>query len=745
MGICVGIDLGTTFSAVARINPKTGQPEIVRNSDDAPITPSVIQFLEDGSCICGAEAKEAVEDGEYGCTSVFKRFMGTQQICCSAYGREYTARELSAILLSHLKKEAEAALGETITEAVITVPAYFFNDEREDTVYAAEKAGLKVRQLVNEPTAAALNYGLKHWRENAMIMVYDLGGGTFDVTLVGMGKDHQLESIATNGDHMLGGKDWDSRLADLVMDRIYDETYVDVREDQALENEIRSQAEGWKKSLSKFQSVDCRVNVPGFGTVVITVTREDFDNATRALLNRTAARCEDVLRSRKLTWKDVTDVLLVGGSTRMPQVGSFLQQMSGKQPLTHVHPDEAVALGAAMQTKIKKEKYYVYVDPFEKDDRDAQTRGLFRKPKVSENRDSIAMKYSGPVSQAQPVLDVALIGKRDVQAHGMGIISVDPEGREYINENIIPPNMPIPVKSARAFRFYTNARGENELEIFVLEGEGKPLECRIDAKYVASGIRHVRGGETILRVQYSFDRNSIIHVQVRQEDDDHDLPIRKESIDQQELAKFGRPIDPSEFRARAQLTIVLAVDVSYSMHGSPLSAAKDAMVDFVKRYEGTGARIGVIMVADRTQWAVHPTEDYDACIRSIRAIDCNREVGFCNEAHPFDDILSALSGLDGSRHAVVLADGIWENQSAATAGARRCNDAGITTAAIGFGSADQKFLESLSSSGDLAILSSQSELTRSFGKIAQSIGSGEGGRSGKSGQSSAVEAWETND
>lgn len=741
MGAVVGIDLGTTFSVVAWINPKTNSPEIIKNSNDMAITPSVIQFREDGSWICGDEAKEAFEDGEYGCTSAFKRFMGTNEICCSAYGKNYTAKELSAILLSHLKKEAERTLGQEISDAVITVPAYFFNDEREDTIYAAKKAGLRVKQLVNEPTAAALNYGLKQWRENAIIMVYDLGGGTFDVTLVGMGSDYQMESIATVGNHILGGKDWDDCIAELVMDKIYDETHVSLQDDQDAKNEVKSKAEGWKKKLSKSVSVECKVNVPDYGTVSVELTKDEFEMATHHLLDQTAALCEDVLKKRNLTWHNVTDVLLVGGSTRMPQVSEFLTKLTGKKPLTHVNPDEAVALGAAMQTALKQEDYLVYAEPVKS--QKAEAKGLLglmkRQTSTSDVKvEDFAVKYSKPVRQAQALADVALIGKRDVQAHGMGIIAVNQEGTAYINENIIPPNVAIPVKAARSFMFATSARGDNELEVFVLEGEEAPKDCQINAKYVVSGIRHEKDG-TIIRVQYSFDRNSIIHVQARQGKDMHDLPIRKVSIDPQELEKFALPIDPKEFRQHS-LTIVLALDVSGSMSGTPMDDAKKAMVSFVRKYEDTAAEIGIIAVSDKVHWAQRPTDDYALCISAINELQCG-QTGYGNSAHPYNEIRNELSGASGEKYAIILADGMWSHQNLAIQCAKDCNRDGIETAAIGFGTADKKFLDAVSSQRDLSIMTTQSELTHSFGKIAQSIGTG--ARKGKKGSESVAETWET--
>lgn len=741
MGTVVGIDLGTTFSAVAWINPKTNMPEIIRNSEDEPITPSVVQFLEDGSIICGAKAKEAYEEGVHGCASSFKRFMGTNTVCCISNGQEYTARDLSAILLTHLKKEAELALGQTITDAVITVPAYFYNDEREDTLYAAKKAGLHVLQLIHEPTAAALNYGMKFWRENAVIMVYDLGGGTFDVTLVGMGANHQMESIATEGDKSLGGKDWDERIVGLIKQKVYEEVQYQLDDNQALVNEIHGQAEIWKKRLSRNPSVDCKVYIPDFGEVTVTLTRQEFDDATIDLLEETSSLCEAVLQKKALAWANVTDVLLVGGSTRMPQVSEMLTRLAGKKPISHVNPDEAVALGAAMKTVMASEEYVDYT-PVAKRTPEGKNEasGTFRREAPSE-REDVAVRYRKPVKPSEALGDVAIIRNREVQAHGMGIIAVNPEGTAYINETIIPPNMAIPVKSARAFLLPTRAYQNNELEVFVLEGEGPIASCQVNAKYVASGIHHEQGG-ALVRVQYSFDRNSIIHVQVRQGMENHDLPIRKEPIDPEELYKYTLPIDSEEFR-QTELIIVLALDVSGSMSGSPMQDAQKAMCSFVEKYKDSGALIGVVAVSDRAQWITRPTGYYDQCIKAINSMTCG-QTGYGNSADPFDLIYKEIANESGERYIIILADGVWSYQEKAVQEAHKCNSAGIETAAIGFGSADKKFLDQVSSKKDLAFLTSQSELTQTFGKIAQSIGTG-GGAQKHIGAESVTDTWETND
>lgn len=748
MSVSVGIDLGTTFSAVAWIQPRTQKPEILLNSDDRPITPSVIQFFQDGTHVCGWEAKDALDSGEENCASIFKRKMGTNEICISCFGKDYTAEDLSALLLAHLKREAEDRIGQSIDSAVITVPAYFFNDERQATIRAAQKAGLKVLRIINEPTSAALSYGLKSWRENAVIMVYDLGGGTFDVTLVGMGANHSMESLGTNGDHILGGKDWDNALAEIVLDKLTGELGINVRESDDNVHNVYVNAEMWKKKLSQAGgSTVCKLPIDGYGTASITVTREEFDAATSDLLGKTISLCELVLKKAGLTWNNVTDTLLVGGSTRMPQVKQRLTELTGKAPIAHVNPDEAVALGAAIQSQLEEEDYIEYIRPVPKQEEKKQGFSLFRKVRTADSQpkqhDNLLLKYSRPVQAAKPVDDLVVLTKRDVQAHGMGIITVNPEGTAYINENIIPPNMPIPIKSAQSFKFFTSPRGDNELEIFVVEGEGAPLTCNINAKYVASGIRHIKGGSTLLRVQYSFDRNSIIHVQVRQEDDCVDLPLRKEPVLQEELYKFGQPID-NVVSERDRLTIILAIDVSGSMKGQPLEDAQNAMISFAKQFEDTGTGIGVLAVSEDIKWVLKPSDDIDVVIRALRNVKAGM-TGWGSSAHPFDVARQHLSQIRGQSYIIVLADGQWSCQFDAIRAAQKCHEMGIEVAAIGFGSADESFLNSISSQKDLSILTDQSMLTQSFGKIAQSIGPKASGKKGQDGGTSSTPTWETDD
>lgn len=734
MGVNIGIDLGTTYSVTAWINPITKLPEIIKNENGHMITPSVIHFTGDGKYECGEDAKEAFEDNEPYTASAFKRFMGTKEICCSAYGHDYTAYDLSAILLKYLKEQAEDTLGQKVDGAVITVPAYFHNKEREDTLNAGKAAGLNVLGIIHEPTAAAMCYGVQKWRENAIIMVYDLGGGTFDVTLVGMGKDHRLESLCTDGDHKLGGKDWDEKLAGLVMKKIQDEYQPELsREDETeLLNKLRSSAEGWKKELSKQSaSVTCKVRVKGCGLCSVVVTREEFDRETEVLLDMTGGKCEAVLYKKGLTWENITDVLLVGGSTRMPQVRDFLaNKRGGKEPISHVNPDEAVALGAAIQTAAEGQEYKILsVSKGGPKDAD-ELKGA-----------SLVMRYSGPVGN--PVaLSFASISARDVQAHGMGIVAVDEKGTAYVNENIVPPNTSFPVKYAKGVVLHTSPTETNEMEVFVLEGTEKQPGLNVyNAKYVVSGIRHEKDG-ALIRVQYSYDRNGIIHVQARQGTDDYDLPIREEEVTDEDRARFDGPVERTGGTGE-DCTLIMSLDVSGSMAGAPIENAKGAMIEFVNQFRESGAKIGAQIVSDSNKWIIHPTDKYDQCINKIQSIKCG-ETGYGNLTHPFEEIYSELSSVSGTRYAIVLADGVWCRQENAIAKAKKCHGAGIEICGMGFGYADKDFINAISSRSDLSMFTKDSSgLGACFGKIAQVIGTGSKKGTGGSAMSSTAATWKT--
>ncbi|CCQ63061.1 Hsp70 family protein [Crocosphaera watsonii] len=344
----VGIDLGTTFSVVAYINK--GKPEIIPNDQGNRITPSVVD-LGSYPPLVGDDAKEKQSLGDKQVYAFFKRDVDNPHALYLENDQEFTPIDLSSMVLSYLKKCAEEFLEQSVTDAVITVPAYFNNMQREATIEAGKKAGLNVLRIINEPTAAAIAYGVRPNQTQSKILVYDLGGGTFDVSLVDV-MDDELRVIATDGDHILGGKDWDDRILQYLSTKFEDDFGVELIGEDF--NELMTLAEKTKISLSTKKSV--KVSVQGSGyQEKYEITREQFEELTKDLMERTQMLVNIVLEDANITWNDIDGVVLVGGSTRMPMVREYVEKMSGKRPLGGVNPDEAVALGAAIQAAMDVE------------------------------------------------------------------------------------------------------------------------------------------------------------------------------------------------------------------------------------------------------------------------------------------------------------------------------------------------------------------------------------------------------
>ena len=353
MGKVVGIDLGTTFSAIAHVN-EHGQPEIIPNVETERITPSVILF-EDDLVTVGKIAKQNARAVPDQIVEFVKREMGKskEEFFRNFDGKDYSAEELSALILTKLKQDAEAYLGEEITDVVITVPAYFHDAEREATRNAGTIAGLNVLQVLNEPTAAALAYGIDRLGSNQNVFVFDLGGGTFDVTVMEV-SESAIKMIATNGDHRLGGKDWDDQIIRYIAENFDLEHGENPLTDLHAYQDLQTIAISAKESLSQRQKARIICGYNG-KTTRVELTRETFEELTAELLEKCRSLCEVVLAEAKMTWDQIDTVLLVGGSTRMPMVQAMISEISGKQinPM-EVNPDEAVAIGAALQGTLRQ-------------------------------------------------------------------------------------------------------------------------------------------------------------------------------------------------------------------------------------------------------------------------------------------------------------------------------------------------------------------------------------------------------
>ena len=682
MGAFVGIDLGTTYSVVAYIN-RDGQPEAIKTEFGKTTTPSVVYFGP-GAPLVGETAKQEQAAGDDAVASFFKRNMGDPYFVLSFGGPDYTPTDLSALVLAHLKAQAEAFLKTPVTDAVITVPAYFDHAKRMATKQAGEQAGLRVLAIISEPTAAAFAYGLRPSQTAQNVLVYDLGGGTFDVSLVAI-TPTELRVIATDGDHNLGGRDWDDRLVLQLQHQFETEFGADLVGDDF--NRLLVQVEEAKRSLSDRQSVAIRVTAGGH-TATYTITREQFEGLSRDLLERTAQLTENVLRQAHLTWADISGVLPVGGSTRMPMVRTWIERMSGKPPMGGIHPDEAVALGAAIQA------------------------GL-----VIEQEQALRLGPSAP----RPIEMGLLRGRKtqDVIAHTLGLIAESEGGDRYLNSHLIPKNSPIPADRTRTYSLRMRRDGPTELEVFVTQGESDdPQACTYLGLYSFTDFPPLNVPEVEVDVKYAYDSSGIVQVEANEHSTRKPLKLEIKPVPPDVPSRFLG--SPGRQRGGAPMTIYLAFDVSGSMCGDPIADAQEAARGFVRQLTMQSTAIGLIAFSDGTHVDQKATHSEQEIGRAIDQLSCC-STGGGNEGDPFDTVYQLLHDVPGPRFAVVLADGVWSHQGRAIERAKRCHQAEINVIAIGFGSADKEFLRQIASTEQGSIFTTQGGLGDAFSTIAREL------------------------
>ena len=464
MSKIIGIDLGTTNSCVAVI--EGGKPVVIPNAEGQRTTPSVVAFTNNGERLVGAPAKRQAVTNARRTVSSIKRKMG-EDIRVTIDGRQYSPQEISAQILQKLKSDAEAYLGEPVTEAVITVPAYFNDAQRQATKDAGRIAGLNVRRIINEPTAAALAYGLDNGRTQK-VMVYDLGGGTFDVSLIQIG-DGVVQVLATCGDNHLGGDDFDDRVADWLLKQFSGQYGIDLSGDMVAMQRIREEAEKAKKELSSARSTD--ITLPFITTgpqgplhLQATLTRAEFDAMTADLVERTALPVKNALGDAGLAANDLDQVLLVGGSTRIPAVQAKVMRMIDLEPSKSLNPDECVALGAAVQA------------------------GRLGGEMISGGQDLL-------------LLDVTPL-----------TLSIETVGG--VATHLIDRNSAIPTRFSKIFT--TAAPFQSTVEIKVLQGEREfAKDNKLLGTFTLRGIKRAWAGVPQIEVTFDIDANGIVKVSAR--------------------------------------------------------------------------------------------------------------------------------------------------------------------------------------------------------------------------------------
>jgi len=674
MPLSIGIDLGTTNSAIAYVD-KHGRPVVIPNELGKTITPSVICF-KDGKQLLGEEAKEMQALGMYPVAAFFKRQMGDELFIFHADGVDYSATELSTILLKKIKLDAEGFLKQKVTDAVITVPAYFRDQERNATIEAGRAAGINVLQVINEPTAAAVAYGLNNTKAKQKILIYDLGGGTYDVTLLEF-DSKCVRVINSDGDHQLGGKDWDDRIIEHLASQFRDEYGIDPLEDAESLADLLVQAEEAKKHLTTFEKTKISMFYEG-EKGRYELFRTTFEQITSDLMERTMSMTMKVLEDMRLGPSDIDGVLLVGGSTRMPMVKCFIEKQFGKPPMSGVNVDEVVALGAA----------------------------LVAEERINNGKSKKVFALKGRIKTI------------DVTNHSLGMIAINTDQTAYVNSIILPKNAEIPCQEVRPYQHRTSSRSDNELEIYMTQGESEsPADVSCLGRYVVSGIAHQKGGLAVIDVGYHYDESGTVRVNAIDRNSKNSLVV---SIEKFPIGMPERFLGAPELQAEEpeHVTAYLAFDLSGSMSGRPLKEAKKAAVGFLKNSDLSHCSIGIIAFSDRVKTKLKASQNAKKIKRAIDDLTVG-ETGGCNDAHPFDEIFGLMSKSDGRRFGVVLADGVWSYQDKAIKQAKHCHVNNIEVIAIGFGGADKGFLKEIASSDEGSFYTSMEGLVETFSSIAQ--------------------------
>lgn len=701
----VGIDLGTTYSAVATFDNALKRVQVFKNSMGSETTPSVV-WIDGGHVTIGEEAKNEQKSGNTSTAAFYKSMMGNKDYSAYLEGKEYSAQDLSALFLRELKKDIESTNDVEITGAVITVPAYFNEKQRNATLEAGKTAGFKVLKIINEPTAAIIAYGLTGGQDKN-VLVYDLGGGTFDVTIAHV-SGTSIDVLSTNGNHQLGGRDWDQALIDLVVEKFYDENGISITDYPEDMKELQVKCEDAKKRLTSMPATNVSIVCQGI-TGRYDITREEFEDRTSNYLNETMFLIQSCFNEiseesgRTFDWRNIDEVVLVGGSTRMPQVKDAVVRAYGKPPITKdINVDTIVASGAAMQAELCV----------------SQTLTLSVAGKVDEKTG----QRSGPMT-----LTISNSQIQDITSHGLGMLALS-QGSEdnYVNSIIIKKNSKINTKFSREYKF-----AGSELEIYVLQGESTdPYDTDLLGKYTVTGMpKCTRKDPNTIIVDYLYNANGVVEVEAHIKGG-ADLNVKKEELNET-IADVIERLKKERLEkktATRNIQVMLCIDASGSMSGEPMREAKNAAKEFARSFDYQYVRMTVISFAEESYVHVKMCDNLRRINSAIDEVDVNCfNIGYGTSLCPITKYHNMFSS-DAVKVCVVLTDGAWsypEKEIATCDSLKRDPDCIIY--GIGIGDADEEFLNRISTNGGKKV--DLSKLTETFTEVADSIATETGGGS----------------
>lgn len=681
--LAVGIDLGTTYSAISYYDPIKKTPVMLPNSANQVTTPSVV-CITNGEILIGQQAKLLQSQGETDAVAFYKCMMGNLDFSVYLDGRAYNAEDLSAIFLEHFVRDVAEANQIEVESAVITVPAYFNHTQRKATMNAGQRAGLNVKKIVNEPTAAILAYGLADSGAEKNVLVYDLGGGTFDITIARL-HDRNVDVIATAGNHDLGGKDWDMEFRDHICRAFYEKTGVDIAEDdEEYYAELLVQCEGMKKKLTEVGSSFINLKCGGHRER-IDFTRAEFDDVTRDKLMITMDLMEETLAeagkklNRSFGYSDIDEVVLVGGSTLMPQVYEYLSQKISAKINRSVDVNCIVSQGASIQA---------YICACEE------------------------QSFALPAKIA------------DVTAHSLGIITINDDHTAYINTKVIAQNATIPAKDSQRLAI-RNRGADTFIEVYLTQGETEaPEDCVILGKYVIRGFQKEASDRCEVEMTYMYDENGIVNVFAVQCSSGGELAV--EVIE--DIGDLSWLSEPPKLPVARGCNVCFVLDSSGSMC-SDLGTAADSAEAFMSNLPGEQHRFSVIAFADKVKELCPSTSDLTRVRKALQVYrEDGSDAGICTGARPMEHMrLSNWFDAERSNTLVVLTDGAWSRQSSELAAAKELKEQGIRIHAIGIADADEAFLKRLASEDGTALKTDVNDLVDSFAGIAQAVGAGDAG------------------